>query len=484
MKSIPNSLKSLSLLIMLMLPAIADGQGSLLGTWKYTYPNGEMIMQIDPSTILINGQSFQYKAQGNVLMINEGNKTTPYPYMLDGDNLTLEWPDGSQFVFTRSTTGTSPGNQQPQNMSNPSTGIQQGPQSTSLSGTYILASGQTTLTLVLNQTASSISGSLTSTTGAGYQLQGQVAQGVGTGVCRGDGSSVFFEAYASGNELTLGLIEPDQSNKPDYNKVQTLVFSRQSGQGSSQNQTGNITGQLFGSKQPGQQDNNMQNRQSDNDQQNYDQGQQGSNLIGTWIFQNQQGQLLLEFKSVSQLTLNGETTQYQLKQGVIQAMGDNGWIDYPYTMYQGVLTITFPDGTQIPFTRSSSAAMNQQGMNQQGTNQRTGGGGSTWQLSGTLCSWSGSSNSTSSYSSTRKLIFDGQGNYQFGREGSFSGDDGLAYSGDPNVETGTYSIGESTVTLYNQSGQTYQFQIKIRENNGTISCIEYEGALYSTTLCE
>jgi len=105
-------------------------------------------------------------------------------------------------------------------------------------------------------------------------------------------------------------------------------------------------------------------------------------------------------------------------------------------------------------------------------------------LNGMLCNWSGSSGSSSSYSSTRKLFFDGQGNYQFGREGSFSGDDGLAYSGDPNVETGTYRVGESTVTLYNQSGQTYEFQIKIRENNGTITCIEYEGALYSTTLCE
>ena len=122
-------------------------------------------------------------------------------------------------------------------------------------------------------------------------------------------------------------------------------------------------------------------------------------------------------------------------------------------------------------------------MNQQGKTQQ-GGGGSAWQLSGSLCNWSGSSGSSSSYSSARKLIFDGQGNYQFGREGSFSGDDGLAYSGDPNVEIGTYTVGESTVTLRNQSGQTYQFLIKIRENNGMITCIEYEGALYSNTLCE
>ena len=289
---------------------------------------GEMNMQIDASTMVINGQSFPYKAQGNVLMINEGNATTPYPYMLDGNQLSIEFPDGTEIVFVRGTTSAQPQGQLPQSMSKPSGGVGQ--------------------------------------------------------------------------------------------------------------------------------------------------GQESSNLSGKWIFQNQQGQLVLEFLSASQLSFNGESTQYQLKQGVIQAMGDNGWIDYPYTLNQGTLTITWPDGTQLPFTMASTTA----------TNQQSGGGGSTGQLSGTLCNWSGSSVSSSSYSSTRKLVFDGQGNYQFGREGSFSGDDGLAYSGDPNAETGTYSVGANTVTLTSQSGQTYQFQIKIRENNGAITCIEYEGALYSTSLCE
>ncbi len=85
------------------------------------------------------------------------------------------------------------------------------------------------------------------------------------------------------------------------------------------------------------------------------QGQQASTLSGRWLFQNQQGQLVLEFLSANQLSFNGETTQYQLKEGVIQAMGDYGWIDYPYTLSQGTLTITFPDGTRIPFTRTTAS---------------------------------------------------------------------------------------------------------------------------------
>ena len=333
MKTYENRLKLLVLLFMLAIPTIMFGQGGLIGSWKYVYPGGEMIMEIKATTIVIDNQSFSYKAQGNVLMINEGTATTSYPYMLDGNQLTLEYPDGLEVVFTRSAAGSPPQGQLPQSMSKPSGGM--------------------------------------------------------------------------GQE------------------------------------------------------------------------QQASTLSGRWMFQSQQGQLVLEFLSTNQLSFNGETTQYQLKEGIIQAMGDYGWIDYPYTLSQGTLTITFPDGSRFPFTRTSATATNKQGRNQQSTV-----GGSTWQLRGALCNWSGSSGSSSSYSSTRKLVFDGQGNYQFGSESSFSGDAGLAYSGDPNVETGTYSVGESTVTLSNQSGQTYQFKIKIRENNGMITCIEYDGALYSTSLCE
>ena len=79
------------------------------------------------------------------------------------------------------------------------------------------------------------------------------------------------------------------------------------------------------------------------------QGSQTSTLAGRWLFQNQQGELTLEFLSASQLSFNGEKTEYRIKEGIIQAMGDNGWIDYPYTLSQGTLTITFPDGSRIPF---------------------------------------------------------------------------------------------------------------------------------------
>lgn len=333
MKTYESRLKLLAFILMLAVPTIIFGQGGLLGSWKYVSPDGEMTMQINANTIIINSQSFPYKAQGNVLMINEGTTTTPYPYMLDGNHLTLEFPGGMEVVFTRDA--------------------------------------------------------------AGAPLQGQL---------------------------------PQSMSKPSGGKGQE---------------------------------------------------QQASTLSGKWLFQSQQGQLVLEFLSASQLSFNGETTQYQLKEGIIQAMGDYGWIDYPYTLNQGTLTITFPDGTRLPFTMTSSTTTNQPGMNQQ-----TARVGSTWQLKGALCSWSGSSNSSSGYSRTQKIVFDGQGNYQFGSESSFSSDAGIAYGGNPNVEAGTYSVGETTVTLYAQSGESYQLQVNMRQNNGMITELMYDGTLYATGLCE
>jgi hypothetical protein len=340
MHTYANKLKMLALLLILTVPATTFGQGGLLGSWKYESEIGAMMMQINAGTIVINGQSYSYKAEGNYLMMNSGHNSTPYPYKLDGNKLTLEFPGGMVLVFTRITEG------------------------------------------VTNRVEPA-------------RNQGQLSQSM----------------------------------------------TRPSG--------------------------------------NAGQGQQTSGLSGRWVFQRAEGELVLEFLSASQLSFNGETTQYQLKEGIIQAMGDYGWINYPYKLSQGNLTVTFPDGTIVPFTKTASTAKKQQGMGQQKA-----GSGSNWQLKGTLCSWSGSSSSSSSYSRTQKIVFDGQGNFQSGSEASFSSNAGIAYGGNPNVKTGTYSVGERTVTLYYPDGDKYTFQVNMRQDNGMITELMYNGTLYAKGLCE
>jgi hypothetical protein len=327
-----NKLILSAILVILFSTEFTHGQNGLPGSWKYVSPTGEMIIQISTDNIVINSQTFPYKAEGNILMINEGTALTPYPYIIDGNKLTLEFPGGTEIIFTRILVIQSEKGQLPQSMSNPSAGNNH--------------------------------------------------------------------------------------------------------------------------KQP------------------------ASNLSGKWLFQNEQGQLILEFISSNMLSFNGENTQYQLKEGIIQAMGDFGWTDYPYTLDQGTLNITFPDGTRIPFTKTSSVS------NQQEINQPSSGAVLTWQLKGALCSWSGSSNTSSSYSSTRKIVFDGQGNFSFGSESSFSSDAGIAYGGNPNTSSGKYKVGERTVTLYYQDGNISEFLINMRQDNGMITELMNKGTLYAKALCE
>lgn len=106
------------------------------------------------------------------------------------------------------------------------TTMMQNPQG-DFSGAYTLSYEGTTLTLVLRQDANgTITGNLTSTTQISYQLEGQVSEGAAVGICYDQQGGDYFEAYFAEQQLIFSMIEPDEFNMPDYNKVQTLIFTR------------------------------------------------------------------------------------------------------------------------------------------------------------------------------------------------------------------------------------------------------------------
>jgi hypothetical protein len=95
----------------------------------------------------------------------------------------------------------------------------------SISGTYILNAQGVTLTLVLHQDAQgNIGGSLSSTTGSRFQIEGMIQDGVGVGACYNDQGGSFFEAHPQGNQLLFAMIEPGADQMPDYNNVKKLMF--------------------------------------------------------------------------------------------------------------------------------------------------------------------------------------------------------------------------------------------------------------------
>ena len=68
-------------------------------------------------------------------------------------------------------------------------------------------------------------------------------------------------------------------------------------------------------------------------------------LLGQWqckgIFESTE--LIVESKT--RLVLNGATANYSLVPGSIRIKTEEGRIDYPYRLENGILSLTVPDGT-------------------------------------------------------------------------------------------------------------------------------------------
>jgi len=204
-----------------------------------------------------------------------------------------------------------------------------------------------------------------------------------------------------------------------------------------------------------------------------------SELIGTWQYQGPEGTSTLIFHSENLLEIDGERAEFSLALGVIRIQDEYGYYNYPYMKGDNYLMITFPNGVQYLFQKiaGNQAAPPGKGMAQSS--------GSLSVLYGDLCSWSGSSSYSSSYSSTARVRFDGKGNFQFSSEGSFSSDAGSFYSGDGagGGEYGTYQIRDNTVYLHFPDG-TIEAQVYMRQDNGMITELMCGETLYAAGLCE
>ena len=99
-----------------------------------------------------------------------------------------------------------------------------------LSGEYTLSVQGTTLTLTLDQdTQGKIKGTLSSTTGMQFRVEGAVQDNVGVGTCISNQGGSYFEARPKGDKLLFALIEAGPNNMPDYSKVRKLTFKKEEG---------------------------------------------------------------------------------------------------------------------------------------------------------------------------------------------------------------------------------------------------------------
>ena len=98
-----------------------------------------------------------------------------------------------------------------------------------LTGTYTRTAQGLTLTLILGEDGNgNLSGTLSTSAGMTFQLQGNVApDGLGAGICFNEQGALFFQARPDQKGLVLALTEPDASNRPDFSTTRNYSFLRQ-----------------------------------------------------------------------------------------------------------------------------------------------------------------------------------------------------------------------------------------------------------------
>lgn len=97
-------------LCLLLCSVVTAGTGdSLLGSWVYQSPQGYMNLQFNSaSQLTLDGDPAYYQIQGNNLIVTAEGETMSYPYSLQNNQLLVTFPDGTQLMFVRAGTSSSP----------------------------------------------------------------------------------------------------------------------------------------------------------------------------------------------------------------------------------------------------------------------------------------------------------------------------------------------------------------------------------------
>ncbi len=201
-------------------------------------------------------------------------------------------------------------------------------------------------------------------------------------------------------------------------------------------------------------------------------------LTGTWEYNAPNYKFVLKILENNQLVFDGEATSYMLVPNAIRVFDEyGGAFDYQYTLSDGKLSVIFPDGNQYVFIKQKTSPATKMNANS---------AKATKGIFGSFCHYSSSSGSTSSYSTTQSLYFDGKGNFAYGSESAYSGDNGIysSPSGNDRNFSGKYNLSGKTLSLNFFDGNNYDLKVTFIQQSGEITEIVYDGTLYAKALCE
>ena len=194
-------------------------------------------------------------------------------------------------------------------------------------------------------------------------------------------------------------------------------------------------------------------------------------LHGKWIAHSGSEQASLEFISQNQLRYNGEVLYYQIIGSNIRVADEYfGYVEYPYTLKNKTLYITFPEGYTLKFHHPKKVKL------------RGNDGNDTYLLRGRLCSYSSSYNG--GYSHSDRLYFDGNGRYSTREQTYSSGDAGSYVNEGASGHGGSYSVNGVNVYIHVDNGNSFKGKVTQRASNGMITGIEVNGKIFATGLCD
>ncbi|MCC6584020.1 MAG: hypothetical protein IT271_09975 [Chitinophagales bacterium] len=199
-----------------------------------------------------------------------------------------------------------------------------------------------------------------------------------------------------------------------------------------------------------------------------------SNIYGTW---NNEEVGTLIFNSNGSGTFAGGSFTYTSTASKIFAYSEDGNFTYSYKVVNGQLIISggiFP--APVTFTKSKNTSS--------GTSGNTKSGSIDKSIVGTWC-WTKTSGTytNASSGSTRCIVINADGTYQYTYEGSISGSGGGYYGGSASqsADHGTWKLNGNTISVVSASegALTYSFQKKNHPKTGD-PMIVIDGDAYVT----
>ncbi len=198
-------------------------------------------------------------------------------------------------------------------------------------------------------------------------------------------------------------------------------------------------------------------------------------FLGRWKYESEQETIILEFKTENLLIYNGEEIGYMLVNGSIRVEDEFlGYVDYPYSLQQGLLKITYPGGYTLGFKRLKSPKKNKGSTDIK-----------TTKTSNLIKHFAGTWKNYTKYTETMVVLYP-DGSYGSRYSSSYS-------SAEPGEEWGAAAdvhrqgrwtvqgtLEQGIITCITEDGSEVKYQYQVHVENGEIYWNEYyfNGDLY------